>query len=62
MSSPTQIVDLSDIPTGQETTAWKALDPDALLSLRMMFLLLDAWDRKSRAADPDLTHALSSRP
>ena len=52
MPSPTEKVELSDTPTRQETTARNALDPDALLALRLMFLLLDAWDQRVRARTP----------
>ena len=52
MSSPTELVELSPISTHQETTAWKVLDADALLALRLMFLLLDEWDRRTRAKTP----------
>ncbi len=47
MPSPLDTLEVS--PT-QGTTAGKPLDLDALLSLRMMFLLLDAWDRNSKQA------------
>lgn len=47
MASP---LDTLDVSPSQGTTAGKNLDLDALLSLRMMFLLLDAWDRKSKPA------------
>ena len=47
MPSPLDTLEVS--PT-QGTTAGKPLDLDALLSLRMMFLLLDAWDRNSKPA------------
>jgi hypothetical protein len=47
MPSPLDTLEVS--PT-QGTTAGKPLDLDGLLSLRMMFLLLDAWDRNSKPA------------
>jgi hypothetical protein len=48
MSSPNEILDLSHLPPGQEITGSKALDPDSLLTLRLMFLLLDRWDREAQ--------------
>jgi hypothetical protein len=47
MPSP---LDTLDVSPSQGTTAGKPLDPEALLSLRTMFLLLDAWDRNSKPA------------
>ena len=47
MPSP---LDTLEVSASQGTTAGKPLDLDALLSLRMMFLLLDAWDRNSKPA------------
>lgn len=47
MAAPLDTLDVSPI---QGTTAEKPLDLDALLSLRMMILLLDAWDRNSKPA------------
>ncbi len=52
MPSPTEIVELSDTPTRQETTARRALDPNSLLTLRLMILLLDQWDRKAQDVTP----------
>jgi hypothetical protein len=52
MSSPNEILDLSHLPPGQEITGSKALDPDSLLTLRLMFLLLDEWDRKAQRMTP----------
>ena len=46
MSSPNEILELSHLPPGQETTGSKALDPDSLLTLRLMFLLLDRGTEK----------------
>jgi len=48
MSSPNEILELSHLAPGQESTGSKALDPDSLLALRMMFLLLDRWDREAQ--------------
>jgi hypothetical protein len=47
MPSP---LDTLEVSPSQGTTAGKPLDLEALLSLRMMFLLLDAWDRNSKPA------------
>lgn len=47
MASP---LDTLDVSPSQGTTAEKPLDLDALLSLRMMILLLDTWDRNSKPA------------
>jgi hypothetical protein len=52
MSSPNEILELSDLPPGQESTGSKALDPDSLLTLRLMFLLLDRWDREVQCMTP----------
>lgn len=52
MSSPNEILDLSHFPPDQEITGSKALDPDSLLALRLMFLLLDRWDREAQRATP----------
>ena len=52
MSSPNEILELSHIPARQETTGSKALDPDSLLALRLMFLLLDQWDREAQCVTP----------
>jgi hypothetical protein len=41
-----------EVSPTQGTTGGKPLDLDQLLSLRMMFLLLDAWDRNSRPGTP----------
>jgi hypothetical protein len=59
MSSPTEIVHLSDIPTCQESAVRKTLDPDALLALRLMILLLDQWDREAQRATPVDTRSKS---
>ncbi len=45
MPSSSEIFNLSDLPTSHEATGRTALDPEALLALRLVFLLLDAWDR-----------------
>jgi hypothetical protein len=58
MPSPLDTLEVS--PT-QATTAGKPLDLDALLSLRMMFLLLDAWDRNSKPATPVDTQTESAQ-
>lgn len=42
----TQTFELPLIEKKQETTAGETLDAAAISSLRSMFLLLDAWDRK----------------
>ena len=52
MPSPNEILDLSHLLPGQEITASKALDPESLLTLRPMFLLLDQWDREVQRATP----------
>jgi hypothetical protein len=52
MSSPNEILELSHLPPGQETTGSKALDPDSLLTLRLMFLLLDQWDTEAQRMTP----------
>jgi hypothetical protein len=52
MSSPNEILELSHLPPGQESTGSKALDPDSLFTLRLMFLLLDQWDRKAQCMTP----------
>jgi len=52
MSSPNEILDLSHLPPGQDITGSKALDPDSLLTLRLMFLLLDQWDREAQCMPP----------
>ena len=52
MSSPNEILELSHLPPGQEITGSKALDPDGLLALRLMFLLLDRWDREAQRMTP----------
>ncbi len=57
MSSLPDTLDLSAFQPVQETTGGKSLDPDALLSFRAMFLLLDAWDRKDQRSDSDLIRA-----
>ncbi len=59
MPSPTEIVELSDTPARQETTERKTLDPDALLALRLMILLLDQWDREVQRATPVDTRSKS---
>lgn len=46
------LLDTLEVSPTQGTTAGKPLDLDALLSLRMMFLLLDAWDRNGKPAKP----------
>ena len=48
---PSQLETLEVSPT-QGTTGGKPLDLEQLLSLRTMFLLLDAWDRDSKPATP----------
>ena len=52
MSSPNEILELSDLLPGQEITGSKALDPESLLTLRLMFLLLDQWDREAQCMTP----------
>jgi hypothetical protein len=52
MSSSTEIHELSHLPTGQEITGSEALDPDGLLTLRLVFLLLDQWDREAQCMTP----------
>ena len=52
MSSPNEILELSHLPPGQGTTGSAALDPDSLLALRLMFLLLDQWDREAQRVTP----------
>ena len=52
MSSPNEILELSHLPPGQEITGSKALDPESLLTLRLMFLLLDQWDREAQCMTP----------
>jgi hypothetical protein len=52
MSSPNEILDLSYLPPGQEIIGSTALDPDSLLALRLMFLLLDLWDREALCMRP----------
>ena len=52
MSSPNEILDLSHLPPGQETSGSTRLDPDTLLALRLMFLLLDRWDRGAPCLTP----------
>jgi hypothetical protein len=52
MSSRNETLDLSHFPSGQEITGSKALDPESSLTLRLMFLLLDQWDREARCMTP----------
>ncbi len=52
MSSPNEILELSHLLPGQEITGSTALDPDGLLALRLMFLLLDQWDREEQCMAP----------
>jgi hypothetical protein len=52
MSSPNEILNLSHFPPGQEITGSKAFDPESLLTLRLMFLLLDRWDREAQCMTP----------
>jgi hypothetical protein len=52
MPSPNEILELSRLPPGQGTTGSRALDPDSLLALRLMFLLLDDWDREAQYMTP----------
>jgi len=59
MPSPIEIVEQSDTTTRQETTARKVLDPDALLALRLMILLLDQWDREAQRVTPVDTQSKS---
>jgi len=49
---PPSPLDTLEVSSTQGTTGGKPLDVDQLLSLRMMFLILDAWDRKSRPGTP----------
>jgi len=52
MPSPNEILEVSHISLAQEITGSEALDPDSLLALRMMFLLLDRWDREAQCMTP----------
>jgi hypothetical protein len=52
MSSLNEILELSHLLPGQEITGSTALDPDGLLALRLMFLLLDQWDREAHYTTP----------
>jgi hypothetical protein len=52
MSSPNEILDLSHFPPGQEITGSRAIDPESLLTLRLMFLLLDQWDTEAQRMTP----------
>jgi len=52
MSSPTAIHEPPHLPAGQETTGSKALGPHSLLTVRLMFLLLDQWDREAQSMTP----------
>jgi hypothetical protein len=52
MSSPNEILELSHLPPGQETSGSTALDRDSLLALRLMLLLLDQWEREAQRATP----------
>jgi len=49
---PPSPIDTLEVSSTQGTTEGKPLDAEQLLSLRMMFLLLDAWDRNSRPDTP----------
>jgi hypothetical protein len=53
MFSPNEILELSHLPPAKEITGSKALDPDSLLTLRLMFLLLDQWDRAAQCVTVD---------
>ncbi len=52
MSSSNEILEVSHISLAQEITGSEALDLDSLLALRMMFLLLDRWDREAQCMTP----------
>ena len=49
---PPSPLDTLEVSPTQGTTGGKPFDLDQLLSLRMMVLLLDAWDRNSRRGTP----------
>jgi hypothetical protein len=49
---PPSPLDALEVSSTQGTTGGKPLDVDQLLSLRMMFLLLDAWDRNCKFGTP----------
>jgi hypothetical protein len=52
MPSPNEILEVSHILLAQEITGSEALELDSLLALRMMFLLLDRWDREAQCMTP----------
>jgi len=52
MSSSNEILEESHLSLAQEITGSEALDPDGLLALRLMFLLLDQWDREAQCMTP----------
>jgi len=52
MSSSNEILEVSHILLAQEITGSEALELDSLLALRMMFLLLDRWDREAQCMTP----------
>ena len=52
MSSSNEILEVSHISLAQEIAGSEALDLDSLLALRMMFLLLDRWDREAQCMTP----------
>ena len=52
MPSSNEILEVSHTSLAQEITGSEALDLDSLLALRMMFLLLDRWDREAQCMTP----------
>jgi hypothetical protein len=52
MPSSNEILEVSHTSLAQEITGSEALDLDSLLALRMMFLLLDRWDREAQCTTP----------
>ena len=49
---PASPLNTLEVSSAQGTTGEKPLDLEQLLSLRMMFLLLDAWDRNYKSGTP----------
>jgi len=61
MRSTLDSTDLSHLQEVQGATGGEQLAPDDLFALRAFFLLLDAWDRNSKAASPVDTPAKSAQ-
>ena len=58
---PPSQLDTLEVSPAQGTTGGKLLAPDDLLALRAFFLLLDAWDQKSKPTTPVDTQTESAQ-